>query len=408
MKTQLILDYQNSKAFQYYLYLLGKLKFDEDVSDADLVCFFGFDDRSVSKDYLLDEAHPYIARNIGYENLLMELTLFDEIRIMPCEDSYSSKHKAVLIDGKELQDMGITYKKRFSRPSDELIKETIKLFKMYRSDIIRAVNMDDSFRRLGYVAEECHIFEMYIENKMYIDALEEYSPKTFGQHINDFLDSIGIPDFSGISRMRDWWDAESFHYELYLDKVFLHIYDVLSSKNAYSFSNTFRIPSSGHGVTKIDWKKYNDSIDTCVAQLHYNKGAFMLPQPETIQDVIYLRNEPNMISFRKVYSQWIAAIQKGDMVATEKIWNDVLDAKSAIDKINKFKKVNDNSLVRTLLTTAGLVPYLSYVISAYGFISATIVNHIEKKYRWCNVAGLSEDYDYYNRSGDVNSENDVV
>lgn len=376
MKTNLIVDYEMSKAFQYYFAMLGKIPL-KYVEDSDIVDFFGFDWMHIGKEDLKNRELPYIESTFKIPEILSALTLFDEITLDTVDDEGASNNKDFL------NEMGISLDSKIKRISKSDLEKTVEIFKSYRKEIIAAVNQDDCFRRLRYVANECPIFEMYVDNKMYLDAFEGKVKTPFG-HLRKRIDSL-IPDFG---RMRGWWDPEEYAYEAYMDKVFLHIYEVVSSKNSCSLSKRFLVPNSAESVSIKELAKDNRSINECMAEFTFNKGVMLIPQPQTLQDVIELRRDPDMQSFRSVYSQWVSYLENGDMDTFRKMKEDVLKARNALDKLTKFKKVDGNILSRALFMIGGEIPILAEILSVYGFVQASVVDSIEAKNRWCCLPGL--------------------
>ncbi len=377
MKTQLIFDYENSKAFQYYFYMLGELKLTEDIEDDEIISYFGFNNEIVTIGDLVTKYKKQLEQRLGILNMLTSLVLFDDIRLLPCNDDVYLGNKGARIHSDfEYERIGIFYNTKPIKKSQKVINKALDLLKIYKKDIISAINDDDSFMRLRYVSPDCPVFETYIENEMYLDALEQNDRKP----LKKFFDSINpLSGLENFSRMRDFWDAERLTYESYIDKAFLHIYNVLSSKTGYSLSNRFHIPSSGHSIDIDNLNKSNESINLYIAEMKFNEGTFMIPQPESFEGVADLRKDPRIISFREVYAQWIKYLQDEDEIAARKIWNDVLKAKESLDKINSYKKIDENILTRCLLMIGGEIPILSEMLSGYGFVTATAIDKIEKK-----------------------------
>jgi hypothetical protein len=175
----------------------------------------------------------------------------------------------------------------------------------------------------------------------------------------------------------------------------MHIYNSLSLKEGYSLSDRFDIPNEGHSLSVEDIKKSCDKINVCMALLEFGGEDMMIPKAETLEDVIELRKDPRMISFRQEYAQWVSYLREGDVVATYKMWKDVIKAKKEIDKITKFKKIDGNILTRGLFMIGSEIPVLAEILNGYAFVSGIVVDGLEKKYRWCNLPGLTRTNDYF-------------
>lgn len=395
MKTKLIFDYDSSKRLQYYLYAKGEIIPKEDIDDSKIVHYFGYDRHSVSMDDLKGGALDRIKGVYGIDTMLASLCMFDEIQISSCNGDAYMNFDGDLLDGEgKFQNIGVSYENKYKKPQEKLIQESIDVLRAHRSNIIDAINRDDCFMHLRYVAEECGVFEMYIENKMYIDALDRYRKHS----IKDFFDRLDpLSGLRNLNRMRDFWDEERYVYEKYLDECFLHIYNVMSTKNGYALSSCFNFPTQGDLVHFNEGLSNHEQV-SYMAKLNFNKKILPIPQPSTLREVEDFRRNPDWISFREVYAQWISYLQDGDINAFAKMKNDVIKAHQAMDKLDKYKKADGNILTRMLFLLGGEIPYVSEILSIYGFITATKVDAIERKNRWCNIPVFQKNMDLLVRS----------
>ncbi|MCL2691315.1 MAG: hypothetical protein FWE56_03545 [Candidatus Bathyarchaeota archaeon] len=112
-----------------------------------------------------------------------------------------------------------------------------------------------------------------------------------------------------------------------------------------------------------DLNSFSDNI-RYILQLDLTPQINEFPIPESIRDVLYLRKQPEIISFREVFFDWLTCLQEGDYDIANKIKCDVVKANEALAKYKKWEKRKTNMLYCTLDAVVGLIPYISTVVGS--------------------------------------------
>lgn len=108
--------------------------------------------------------------------------------------------------------------------------------------------------------------------------------------------------------------------------------------------------------------KLNDYANY-ILQLDLTPEINQFPLPQNMVDVLYLRKQPEIISFREVFFSWINYIAAGDYDIASKIKKDVISANSALEKYRNFEKKKTNLFYCTIDALLGQIPYLSNLLS---------------------------------------------
>jgi hypothetical protein len=109
--------------------------------------------------------------------------------------------------------------------------------------------------------------------------------------------------------------------------------------------------------------KFNDWVNY-ILQLDLTPEINQFPMPQNVTDVLFLRKQPAVISFREVFFNWVNCIANGELDIAKKIKKDVIIANNALEKYRNFEKKKKNLFYCTIDALAGQIPYLSNILSA--------------------------------------------
>lgn len=150
------------------------------------------------------------------------------------------------------------------------------------------------------------------------------------------------------------------------EKKSIYLSDFLTGKNE------FIAPNPAENVYAFVKARLPDEIN-------------ILPMPQTLQDVWKMRQNPAIVSFRKVMGEWDYYINHGDISAAEKIEKDIIKANQYLEKIEKYKKCMSSPYVRTGYFLGGFIPNISNVLNVISFVEPIITDGLLKKYSWTHI-----------------------
>lgn len=109
--------------------------------------------------------------------------------------------------------------------------------------------------------------------------------------------------------------------------------------------------------------KFSDYVNL-ILQLDLTPEINQFPIPQNMVDVLYLRKQPSIISFRDVFFHWVDCISNGEYDIASKIKKDVLSANKALEKYRDFEKKKTSLFRCTIDAIVGQIPYLSNFLSS--------------------------------------------
>ncbi len=148
-----------------------------------------------------------------------------------------------------------------------------------------------------------------------------------------------------------------------------------------------RLSHQSRKAEMIDAHEMNKCSDDVryILQLDLSSQINEFPIPNNMTDVLYLRKQSAIISFREVFFNWLGCLQVGEYDLASRIKNDVIKANAALEKYNKWEKKKTNLFYCTIDALVGLIPYLSTflgIISPYS-LRATIKDKNDNS--WVNL-----------------------
>lgn len=114
--------------------------------------------------------------------------------------------------------------------------------------------------------------------------------------------------------------------------------------------------------TPFTSSKLNDYANY-ILQLDLTPEINQFPLPQNMVDVLYLRRQPEIVSFREVFFQWVDYIASGEYDIATKIKKDVISANNALEKYRDFEKKKTSLFYCTIDALLGQIPYLSNFLS---------------------------------------------
>lgn len=393
MRQVLSLDYEASKQLQYYICYAERIK---DFVSEDSLYYYLLGDRSQEKSrsfrYDAIEAEiinsHYVAQNARY--LYSLLPIYDEVRFHPLSTAQNPRIET--LSNKIIDGTGLTYicnkKEKLSLPNRESIDYAIGIMRIHRKDINKYYMQDEVFQRHLPQSISDYELEQYFELRLYADI---YKKKGLGSSLKTSLGISGLGSNSFMRAMlRDETDIVFTTKMKYLDRIFFSIVDSQKQKNSSYYSPVFKY--SGINTISPDLCK---AIDNYMIRVDFTNGLHIIPNPKTLADVMELRENPDLISFRNIFGRWIGYLVNGDFSAFEKMKDDVEKSNKALEKLSKFRKVDSSWYSRVFTAVGGDIPYISLILNGYGLVMPYITDRIEQKHRWVQLPAFNHDIKFF-------------
>lgn len=109
--------------------------------------------------------------------------------------------------------------------------------------------------------------------------------------------------------------------------------------------------------------KFNEDTNY-ILQLDLSPEINQFPMPQNMMDVLFLRRQPAINSFRDVFFHWVDCIANGELDIAAKIKKDVISANNSLEKYRNFERKKTNLFYCTIDAVIGQIPYLSNFLSA--------------------------------------------
>lgn len=393
--STLRLDYNASKALLFYMCYQNDIIQPQYLEDTDIgYYFFGL---HRERDYSLNLRHDNYEKQIlsnyfeRFDCLYSLLTLYDHISLSPI--FFEDSKEVYGFNKDQLADLGLFYNdEKSSLPSKSVIEDTISIMHLYEKDILAYYANDNASR---YVDILNHFgFERYFEIQAYKDAFKETFLDNLKKKI-PFYDIIHLGVlFINTRNVFDAGEMRGFHY---LDAYFLTISDALRNPRNTFYSSCISIPK----MKRVELKACNE-LDQYIVQAEFSKGLSIVPKAENYQDIVELRKDPNLQSFRDVFGEWIEYFVKGDIDSFARIKQDVLKANENLCKLKKYERVKNSPIYNVLSVLLGAaIPELSFILGGVGVVSSFAEPQVELKNRWVNLPAFRGDMARYYRNDDI-------
>lgn len=367
-KQTLCLDYSSSKSLLYFLIEIGVITHYRDgkqITRSDLfdLNYYLYGRRKLTD----DEKNALLHRHFrNFYGLVSLITLYDEILVQDI-------HTFFEFDTSNLEEIGLKIVAPISKiPSNSIICNAKEIFELFRRNIVSDFmqdNQGDCFDN----HPNPDMIDYYISNHLFLDRCKGY-------HFSKYRASCPFITRNAF----DHWEVRLFDY---LDQTFNSIIIGLLSSNATHYSEVFKNP--GWSVIEpSDSTRIND----CVLVADFSSGISIIPHPETFKEIVTWRKDPNMMSFRRVFSAWVKTIREGKVDLAIKVQNDVRIANQKLDTLDKIEHIEKNTLVSILKTSLSFNPYIGSALVAVDFIKPYVIGNQRKKNSWVLLPGFQSHY----------------
>jgi hypothetical protein len=102
-------------------------------------------------------------------------------------------------------------------------------------------------------------------------------------------------------------------------------------------------------------KPVDDVYYIASARLH--NEMLVLPEPQTVEDVLRMRNAKEIARFREVFASWCEALKQGDAAAEQAMRSDVRKANRELTRLKRWKEWNSSPLNFYLNAIGGHIPF---------------------------------------------------
>ena len=379
MKQTITFDYDTSKALQYYLTYNGIINIDIPNREMYDMLFAGFREPNYIIKHNEEEAKILNRHYQNFNFLYTLLTLYDSIRIQPFSYGLFDNIKT---NESNLGEAGISYvEKNIYLPNDNILNKAEEIFTNNIDTIIsNCLNDDSCMDYSGHPRDQ--VIKRYLDNKLYKSNYKEKKQK----HHKKRYPMINTQNWF----MRNYYDGFETAIYNYFDKTFISIIDALEQGEGTLYSRIFNV----NNLSGINQNKC-DELNSYIVKADFSSGINVIPKPETFNDVIKLRQDENLISFRRVFNEWIFCLQNNDIDYFIKMKNDVLKANKNLEKLSKFERVNNSVFVRILTIIGGYIPILSEILTGIGFVTPFVTDKIRLENSWVLLPAFREDYKSY-------------
>lgn len=319
----------------------------------------------------------------GIKQLLIWLTLFEFI------DSNSS-----IYDFSKLVDIGLVKESNFlSDPKDksdifcgEYYDIAIDLMRIYKHDIIKHIKNKDKqeLKSLQLYAESRDFWRKIDPSQRKFFCVDDHgNPLSLEKNYDEIIENVdalydAATSFEDIEKRFEFmfiWNRDiSLDIGSIRDNLMLGLYHSDNNKLTFAstlFSNLFQ----SHTIDCIDSIYYT-------VQASLPNEVNVMPMPQSLNDVLKMRNSPYIKSFRSVMEEWSSYINSGEYVLAEKIKKDLVRANRQLEKLEKCKKFSTSPYTRVFNLLGGQIPYLGNILGVLSFLEPIAINHIQKKNGW--------------------------
>lgn len=376
----LTLDYDSGKALLYYMCYQNDIKYPKYMYEEDIAYYF-FGERGRKLELCHDNWERQILSTCHekFDCLYSLMTLYDQISLPPIFDTRAYLYDC---DKAQLEEIGITYNtEKLSYPSDSIIKEVVSIMRSNKKEVCAYLDNDNAHRSWDYFSDD--VFELYFKMEAYKSIFTDVPPDNTMRGVRPFPIGHDV----GINNALN-----------YLDAYFLSITNALLNPKSVFYSQLISI-SKMKKVDADSCKKLNKYF----INTNFSKGLSIIPKAENYRDIVELRKDPNLQSFREVFGEWVDYFVKGDFASIGKIKQDVIKANENLCKLKKYERVTNSPIFNIIsLLLGAMIPEVSYLLGSLGVVSAFYEPEIELKNRWVNLPAFHEDRTRYYRYDDNN------
>jgi len=137
---------------------------------------------------------------------------------------------------------------------------------------------------------------------------------------------------------------------------------------------------------RSNWASHGFDPNTEIAVAIYLKEALLIPQIHTIEDVLRLRNDPNIHYFREKIFSWGDKLRNGEFGSEDTIRREIREANEAIKGLDQWKTISAwTTYISIGLDVLGLLLNLPLTLISTTPLGLTLdiaIKRKEKSYRW--------------------------
>lgn len=162
-------------------------------------------------------------------------------------------------------------------------------------------------------------------------------------------------------------------------------FEISSIISLMKMSKEFRLPFISNRISdsknNLESEKTHEVYKTCLIEMK-NEIQY-IPQVDSMEDVLRLRERSEIIRFREVLNEWKNLLNIGEFNLAEKMRIDISKSNKEILKLDKWRKV-DKWLYYLSVPTM-FIPYVSNIVT----IGSTYTRyHIERKEKYHGWIGI--------------------
>jgi hypothetical protein len=323
------------------------------------------------------------------ESLLLNLTLFDSV------DSWSSYYNL-----NSLVDNG-------------LIKGSAKMFDYYTMFETRLdFELDNELNKIDFekklyahelskqvLKKNLNLLLDHLINDRHNMGKELLNSKINKKYVSDFVFSLlSLENKSNLHKDFEeyiWIDqrksnlpfedrTNDFNWKFYLKQQLIHYLKTLTHAIYYSIKDN-------HSYLTIfqeeQHKKSSDinSNSEYIVRTKLEENSLIFPYPESLTDVLKIRERKELIRFRKVLSEWLIALQSGDEYVERKMRIDILKANKELKNLDKWKEYKSSPINFWMNTIGGHIPIFSNVLTIIGTLGHLYEKRTENRFNWLQL-----------------------
>jgi hypothetical protein len=209
------------------------------------------------------------------------------------------------------------------------------------------------------------LYEEAVSTNLPFNALLKYNGDLvthIGKQFDDLSQGKSVNNFIA--------DTIAIGFEI---ESILQLADISKRENVSFVTNRL---STYRGKSEIEMMQ--NSYSLCLIPLQ--EEIQYAPVVDSIQDLLRLRDKPEIKRFREVLDSWKNSLLDGDVNIAEKMRGDIGKANKEIKKLDKWKKADKWMYYLSLPTI--LLPCVSNLVTVGEFITRSHIEKIERSYKW--------------------------
>jgi len=176
---------------------------------------------------------------------------------------------------------------------------------------------------------------------------------------------------------------EGFGYIQFINYLFILLSNIekaiyFSSKEKMCYINSY---ISEQPSSRVLSDKVIEDIYYTV-KINFHEDIVVLPDPNNLDDILRMRENKDLIRFRKVMSNWMDAANEGNEAMMKRIQKDIGKANKELKSLKKITVFKESPLCFWINSIGGHIPYLSNVITLVNTFEGIYNYTVHKKDDW--------------------------